>query len=824
MNLFINNVFYRALRISHADTLSYYALLSSEIEPLPHQIEAVYSIMLTRSPLRFLLADDPGAGKTIMTGLLIQELFIRKKLSSCIIIAPGSLAEQWQDELASKFHMDFGIFPDDFDSESPFIIARLDTIARSKDLQNQLSLRFWDLAVIDEAHKLSAQVSGNETRYTKRFRLGQLLSQHSRSFLMLTATPHNGKPKDYQQFISLLRTESPSRQIRRLLKENLLTFKCAPLFPERKAFTVSYSLSAPEHELYEDVTTYVREQFNLADRLDSKRKNSVGFALTILQRRLASSPEAIYQSLSRRLEKLQEQLAESTRKNRFISYSADNIDDEDEQDDNAESYFSASATIEQLKKEISALESLVKKAHSLKISGEDTKWRELSRILQGDSLFTHDGTREKLIIFTEHRDTLSYLADRIATLTGRRESLAVIHGGLSRAERHSAESDFTQNPNTYILIATDAAGEGINLQCSHLMVNYDLPWNPNRLEQRFGRIHRIGQHNICHLWNLVAHNTREGSVFERLLTKLNEESKALGGQVFDVLGKLAVNGKSLNELILDAVLGKYSPDISHKNLVHLLDERSKKSSTLTPETVRDISSAIASGNSGRLNPGFIEAFCLEAFDLLGVKFFPREKGCYELTYVPSEIVKRDNRIRKYYRRICFDREFHAEVILQGHPLLSALVSAILEKFSDADTDKPEDSPENSTPEDRKAIESAAMNAVIKIEQSLGNTPADVSSQNLGYDIESRTPQGDSRFIEVKGRRKGASTVTLTVNEIHSALQNPRETILALVEADGDNTHTKYLIHSFTNHPDDSAVSVTFSISALVRNSECVYEQ
>ena len=823
--MFVNNVYYRALRVSNANTLNYYALLSSEIEPLPHQIEAVYNIMLNRSPLRFVLADDPGAGKTIMTGLYIQELFIRKKLSSCIIITPGPLAEQWQDELSSKFHMDFGIFPDSYDSDSPFWIARLDTLARRQDLQQQISSHTWDLAVIDEAHKLSAQVYSNETRYTLRFRLGQFLSQHSRSFLMLTATPHNGNPQDYQQFISLLKTESPSRQIRRLLKENLLTFDCSPLFPERIAFTVSYSLSKPEHELYENVTAYVRTQFNLADRLDSKRRNSVGFALTILQRRLASSPEAIYQSLTHRLEKLQQRLAESTRRGKLTDYYAEYYDYDDEEDQDAPaSYVSASETIRELQSEIEILKSLVSKALSVKISGDDTKWRELSRILQTDSLLNHDGIREKLIIFTEHRDTLHYLADRISTLTGRRESVSVIHGGLSRTERHSAESQFTHNPNTYILIATDAAGEGINLQCSHLMVNYDLPWNPNRLEQRFGRIHRIGQHNICYLWNLVAHNTREGSVFERLLTKLNEESKALGGQVFDVLGKIAVNGKSLHELILDAVLGKYTPDLSHKTLVHLLDERSQNSSTLTPEKVQDIRRAKDSGNSHRLNPSFIEAFCLEAFGLLGVKFFGRENGCYEIMYVPSEIRRKDSRIREFYRRICFDRKFHAEVILQGHPLLNALVSVILEKFSDADTQNSEDVPEISTPEGRKAIETAAMNAVFRIEQSLGNFPVDVSSQNLGYDIESRTPQGTLRFIEVKGRKNGAATVTLTVNEIHSALQNPSESILALVKVDGDNTHTQYLTHSFKNHPEDSAVSVTFSIAALVRNSECVYEQ
>ena len=280
----------------------------------------------------------------------------------------------------------------------------------------------------------------------------------------------------------------------------------------------------------------------------------------------------------------------------------------------------------------------------------------------------------------------------------------------------------------------------------------------------------------------------------------------------------------MHDLILDAVLGKYTPDISHSTLVHLLDERSQNSSTLTPEKVSAIRKAIDSGNSHRLNPGFIETFCIEAFELLGVKFFPREKGCYELMYVPTEICRKDTRVKKSYRRICFDRKFHAEVILQGHPLLNAIVSLILERFSGSDTVDSENTPDSeiSTPEGRKAIESAAMNAVMKIEESLGNFPADVSSDNLGYDIESITPEGASRFIEVKGRKKGASTVTLTVNEIHSALQNPRESILAIVEVDGDNTHTQYLTHSFTKEPDDSAVSVTFSISALVRNSECVY--
>ena len=824
--LFVNNIYYRALRISHAQTLNYYAVLSSEIQPLPHQIEAVYNKMLTHSPLRFLLADDPGAGKTIMTGLYIQELLIRNALTSCIIIAPGPLAEQWKDELASKFHIHFGIFPDDFESDSPFWIARLDTLARSKDLQQQLfSLSStWDLAVIDEAHKLSAHVAANETHYTKRFRLGQQLSAAAKNFLLLTATPHNGIPQDYMQFISLLSENTASRHFRRLLKENLLTFDCSHLFPEREAFTASYSLSPSEYALYNHVTEYVREQFNLAERLDTRHKYSVGFAMTILQKRLASSPEAIYQSLTRRLEKLRKQLAESSRNTRITGCYADDWEDEDfaEDIDTPASYVSASETLNELRTEIRILNALVSEAHNVRISSNDTKWRELSRILQTDSLISRNGQTQKLIIFTEYRDTLNYLADKITSFTGRNDSVITIHGGLSRSERHAAESAFMHDPNARILIATDAAGEGINLQCSHLMINYDLPWNPNRLEQRFGRIHRIGQENICYLWNLVAHNTREGSVFERLLLKLSEESKALGGQVFDVLGKLSVDGKPLHELILDAVRGKDTPSLPESLTAGLLNQRSRNSSTLTHAQVRDIKNALAADSANRLHPQFIEAFFLEAFRTLDGRLFGRGKGCYEIMRVPPEIRCMDSRIRDHYRRICFDRNIsNAEVILQGHPLLNALVSAILERYSDADTLTPDS--ENSTPEGRKAVESAAMCAVMRIERALGNTPVDVSRENLGYDIESHTPEGALRFIEVKGRRKGAATVTLTANEINSALQNPSDSILALVEVDGDNTHTQYLQHSFTNHPDDSAVSVTFSIAALVKNSVCVYK-
>ena len=535
-----------AYRISLAHLFDpYLAVHTSSVEPLPHQISAVYKEMLPRLPLRYVLADDPGAGKTIMTGLFIKELIARGDLKRCLIVSPGSLAEQWQDELYSKFHIRFEILTNDrmesavsgnVFSEVDLCIARLDKLARSDELQEKLKVTEWDLIVCDEAHKMAATVWGGEVKYTKRFLLGRLLSNITRNFLLLTATPHNGKEEDFQLFLSLVdpdrfegihstsqKAVDVSDVMRRLVKEELLKFDGKPLFPERIAYTVNYDLSPEEAKLYAEVTDYVREEFNRADNLNNDHKTTVGFALTILQRRLASSPEAIYQSLRRRRERLEHRLSEERLGKRAAEYRDPDLNDFDEDDYSADErenleekvvdHASAAATIAELEAEIRTLKRLENMANEVRVKGVDRKWEELSKLLQDDSaMFDANGQREKLIIFTEHRDTLNYLADKIRSLLGNEEAVVTIHGGMLRDERRKVEELFKQDIGVRILIATDAAGEGINLQRAHLMINYDLPWNPNRLEQRFGRIHRIGQTEVCHLWNLVANETREGYV------------------------------------------------------------------------------------------------------------------------------------------------------------------------------------------------------------------------------------------------------------------------------------------------------------------------
>lgn len=1087
-----------AYRISLAHLFDpYLAVHTSAVEPLPHQISAVYQEMLPRIPLRYVLADDPGAGKTIMTGLYIKELMARGDLKRCLIVTPGNLVEQWQDELYSKFHLKFEILTNDrmesaasgnIFTEVNLALCRMDKLARNEGLQEKLKVSEWDLIVVDEAHKMSATVWGGEIKYTKRFQLGRLLSNITRNYLLLTATPHNGKEEDFHLFLSLIDPDrfginhSQSQQaidvsdvMRRLVKEELLKFDGTPLFPERKAYTVNYSLSPQESKLYQEVTDYVREEFNRADNLNKERKATVGFALTILQRRLASSPEAIYQSLRRRRERLEHRLAEERLGKRAFEYDGPAWDEEMDEDDflpeEAENkqeeivdHASAAATIAELEAEIKTLKRLEKMANDVRISGHDRKWDELSKLLQDNAfMYGKNGQREKLIIFTEHKDTLHYLAGKIRSLLGDEKSVVTIHGGMARQERRKVEALFKQDVEVRVMVATDAAGEGINLQRAHLMINYDLPWNPNRLEQRFGRIHRIGQTEVCHLWNLVAAETREGYVFQRLLGKLEEEQSALGGKVFDILGKMTFDNKPLKDLLIEAIRYGNDPKVKERlNQVvdasmnpetfrKLLQERALTADVMDIQMVNSIKEDMERREAHKLQPHFIGSFFLEAFQQLGGRIHEKEKGRYRITSVPYAVRQRDMLIGygipvlKSYERICFDKKDvslpgkpEADLVCPGHPLLEAVIDLIREKSTDLmkrgtvfidDNDfgtqprvlfyiedavqdgvvlpngihrtvskhihfvemQPDGTARNAgyapyldyratTPEecqpirkwmkkqdwlkdepeeqaksyaiehlipqhfaevkkrketllnktaqavkehltaevqywdyraveladkeaagkvnaklnsklarrradelaermkkrlsdiekekritplppvitggalvipkgllhqlmgktsqspfgkgDKRATEYAAMATVMELEKSFGYKPRDVSSENVGYDIESMIPvplrKADNpavlRFIEVKGRQKGATTVTVSKNEILTALNRPEEYILAIVEVDGEKRHTVYLKRPFTNAPDFTATSINYDIQELIAQAEILYEK
>ena len=744
-----------AYRISQAGLFDpMMAVHTSNVEPLPHQISAVYEAMLPKQPLRFVLADDPGAGKTIMAGLLIRELIMRGDAKRILIVSPGSLTEQWQDELLEKFGVTFDIFSREkqeqcasgnYFDESDQLICRLDQLSRNEEFQEKLKNTEWDIIIVDEAHKLSASYFGTKINKTKRFQLGELLGSITRHFLLMTATPHNGKEEDFQIWLSLLDGDrfygkfregahkvDVSDMMRRMVKEELLKFDGTPLFPERRAYTANYELSSMEASLYEQVTTYVREEMNRADNLDSKKKNNVGFALTMLQRRLASSPEAIYQSLKRRRKRLEDRLEETKLMARgqavqkdgvaetLGEYSVkkkidipDNFDELDE-DLSAEEYeilseqvldqATAAETIPELEAEILSLKDLEHQALTVVQSGNDKKWEELSYLLQDKpEMFTASGARRKLLIFTEHKDTLNYLVKRIGDMLGNENAVRTIYGGTNRDERRKVQEEFRNDPEVIVLIATDAAGEGVNLQNANLMVNYDLPWNPNRLEQRFGRIHRIGQTEVCHLWNIVAAETREGEVFKKLFDKIEIEKEALGGKVFDVLGE-AFDNVSLKDLLVDAIRYGEAPETKAKmnevidgaldaeHLKEILRRNALVEQHMGLEELYAVKEEMEKAEARKLQPYFIRAFFTEAFQTLGGEMRNRESGRYEVRHVPAAIRERDRIIGetrtpvlRKYERICFEKHHvrqqgkpMADMIHPSHPLMHASTDLVLE--------------------------------------------------------------------------------------------------------------------------------------------------
>ncbi len=720
-----------ALRFRYASLFDpLLAMNVSKIEPLPFQIEAVYGYVLKQPRVRFLIADDPGAGKTIMAGLILKELKLRKLAKRILIVVPGHLKDQWMDEIKTKFGETFIVLDRNtfnaYYGENPWlvnnqVITSID-FAKQEEILASLSSVHWDLTIVDEAHKMSAYRYGNKTEKTKRYRLGEVLSKNSTHLLFLTATPHKGDPENFRLFLDLLKPgffatkemieESLKNKdnplfIRRL-KEDLRDFEGKPIFTRRFAITIKFSLSEDEKELYNEVSQYVVQQYNEALKFDKKR--NIAFALVILQRRLASSTYALLKSLERRKEKLEKILKEEEKPKDIISIDLEDLEDfEDleekerwEREAELES-ITVSRNKNELKYEIETLKNLIEKAKKIIDKEKEVKLQELKRAIEkGFEKIREMNGNPKILIFTESKDTLDYLVKKITSWGYR---VNYIHGGMSLDDRKKAEKIFKDE--TQIMVATEAAGEGINLQFCHIMINYDIPWNPTRLEQRMGRIHRYGQQKDVYIFNLVAQDTREGRVLSKLLDKLEEIREKLGSdRVFDVIGDI-FEGKILYQLLIDAVTNAKSmdeilmeldiePDEEYLSKVKEVLGESLATRFIDYTRIREMAEK---AKEYRLVPEYVEEFFKRAFVAAGGKIKEKD-GFITIESIPYEIRKiaEDQEFKnrygslmdKYsnkYLKATFDKERafkaqDAEFISFGHPLLEALIEWVIKKFRD----------------------------------------------------------------------------------------------------------------------------------------------
>ncbi len=565
-----------------------FAVGSSKIDPLPHQLEAVYKYILPRPRTRFMIADEPGAGKTIMAGLVIKELLARGAVKRILIVVPGSLTGQWRLELKNRFNEDFVILDSDFlRSLGPRAWIQFEKIITSMDFaknevqkKRQKGMSFirnsllgvpWDIIVVDEAHKMSAEWDMRQMRErtTKRYQLGKALSEQTDHLLFLTATPHKGKSDNFRLLLKLLESDSFDEGnmdilpvlkefqdeeypifIRRL-KEEMVTPEGYPIFPPRKAKTISFSLSPLESILYKNVTEYVKNTFNLAKAVGGRRGSSIGFMLKLLQRRLNSSVRAIHRTLIHRKERLEEILNNpdfdksiKELRSRIEKLSLE-VEEAELNDDISPRKVEAihkeifcltmASNPAELEMEIETLGMLIQAAAEAETEQCESKLNALLGEIERNL------GEQQLIIFTEYTDTLDYLMERIPDVFAK----GTIHGGMDYSLRAGEQEKFW-NKKIQILVCTDAASEGINLQCCWNLINYDIPWNPNRLDQRMGRIHRYLQDHKCTFFNLVATETSdgdsiaEGLVVERIFEKLEIMREELGGtdRVFDVIGDI----------------------------------------------------------------------------------------------------------------------------------------------------------------------------------------------------------------------------------------------------------------------------------------------
>lgn len=714
------------------------AMSTSKVDPLPHQIEAVYGKILKNPRIRFLIADDPGAGKTIMAGLILKELKLRGLVDRILIIAPGHLRDQWVREMDERFKESFVVmsreqykttFMQNPWRQNNQIIASMD-FAKQDDILSSLSAVTFDLVIVDEAHKMSAYASTKKraglagvplkVSKSKRYRLGEVLSRISEHLLFLTATPHRGDPENFRLFLDLLQpgffatAEMLQKAARdrdnplfiRRLKEDLKDFDGKPLFVKRNVITRKYDLSVEsqnEKDLYNKLTKYVRTEYNLG--MSEEKRKRFAFAQAILQRRLASSTYALLRSLERRRGRLQDVVDGKVKTlDEIPEYTEEEIEDmTDEEREKYEEMLEKAVPVtdkELLKVEISRLDELIKSAQKIIDNEEEIKLKELKKTLKELEKVYAEEKDKKILIFTEAKDTLMYLVDKIRSWG---YSVTTIHGGMGLRERVAAEREFKEK--TQVMVATEAAGEGINLQFCHLMVNYDIPWNPNRLEQRMGRIHRYGQTKEVYIVNLVAEDTREGMVLARLFDKLETIREHLGDKAFDVIGELldrdlshilvdaAINAKTKEELM--AEIDVIPTDIDALNEIKKNLDDSLATHTIDFTRIKEMR---ALAEEKRLIPEYTEEFFISAFEMIGGRMKKlKQDRMYAVEKIPSVLIRISQEdefklthgvLPSRYNKATFDKSVamknpDAQFLSLGHPLFEAMMRYIERKYSEA---------------------------------------------------------------------------------------------------------------------------------------------
>lgn len=588
----------------------YFGLSISRVDQLPHQLEAVYDYLLKLARVRFLLADDAGTGKTIMARLLIRQLELRGLAERILIVCPANLTFQWQRELKEKFDEKFLVLKghdirDQFGVnqglEQNRIITSLD-LAKRKEILPGLRQVHWDLVIVDEAHRMSA---ADETHKSLRYKLSELLRDRSDHMLLLTATPHKGDPENFSLFLQLLDKDAYAdvRSIReamdrrrapfylRRTKEAMVyfperqpdgTWVAKKIFTKRIPHTVEFQIDGAEFDLYREVTRFVKQQSaRAAAQGDDPRARVVGFLMSLYQRRLASSTYALRHSLENRARCLEEGLERAQELARQAPPNLPDPEELEEMEENERERLeemleavTLAGNAQQVREEIQELRRLACQARAVEDSGTEAKLSKLKELLKREGFFDHP--EKRLLIFTEFKDTLDYLVARLKSWGFR---VGCIHGGMKSGSRDEpgtrlfAEQQFREGA-IQIVVATEAAGKGINLQVCNILFNYDIPWNPNRLEQRMGRIHRYGQRKDCLIFNFVASNTVEGRVLQRLFEKLQEIRNALEDDaVFNVVGEV-LPASHIERVLRDYYAGKLAVMRTSKTVYSIMSMRS----------------------------------------------------------------------------------------------------------------------------------------------------------------------------------------------------------------------------------------------------------